>query len=591
MSQRKRLLPDKYADWLFALVVGIGLFFYFYFVIKPVLYYAAQEPVFFFDKLFVRDFLTRPGGMLEYCAALLSQFFYYPLIGSLLLAAMFILFIRLLRATLKKSTGCEPSLLLFIPATMLLIAHGHYKHPLAIDLVFLSALAFMLLFAALKSHLFRILFLPAALPIFYFFAGSGLFFFTLFGIFYEIVQKRQLVLPLIILLLSIVLPVASGSGLFLVRIKDAFTQPAFPHGKITLFLLVLYLTPLFIAFIVVLARKLNISFTLMQKPMWRAAAVVFSLTLFFGLPLLTNKNNQKSFWKFTYYARIGEWYKLLDLCRKPFPASPQVQCLINRALCHTGQLGDRMFRYPQDFGLNSLFLMDDVALSTPLIRSDLYFDLRHFNESKHWAHEAASVTGETCWNLQRLALLYLLYNEKPVARLYLEKLKKTIPLRTWAEQYAHFMKNDVDIKDDPFIGPMLDFVIKRDFLSFVKNPILDLQNLTQENPHNKFAADYLMMSFLLTRQLQKFVEKLEKDKPLPKHYQEALLVYVSQVPDSRVQLRDYRVAPETLQRFQAFQSTLAANQQNRIAAEKALAVNFSDTYWYYLIFHQRGSES
>ncbi|MBN1482712.1 hypothetical protein EH223_12045 [candidate division KSB1 bacterium] len=590
MSLRTQPAKNNRALWLLYCVSGIGLFFYFYYFIEPILYFTAQEPVFFFDKFYFREFTTWPGGLLEYSASLLSQFFYYPWLGSLMMAVIFFLLIVSLRLTIKNTSGMDASFYVLLPATVLLLSHCNYKHPLIIDLVLLATLLFVLLYTLIKSRLLRLAFLLVGMPLFYLFAGSGLLLFALFALFYEIAIRRQIGVALLVVLLSLLLPVVSGSGLFVIRMKHAFTLPAFPHAQPKLLMVFIYLAPLIMAIFLFVAKQ-KISFAPAQKPLWRGAAAVISLTIFFGIPALTFQTNQKSFWKFTYYSRIGEWHKLLDLCRRPFPASPQVECLINRALCHTGQLGEQMFRYPQNYGLNSLFLMDDVALSTPLIRSDLYFDLQHFNESKHWAHEAASVTGETCWNLQRLALIYLMVEKKPAAQLYLEKLKKTIPLQSWARYYAQFLQDDKDLKDDPTVAPLLDNLIKTDFLSFVRNPVLDLQNLVAENPHNKFAADYLMASLLITRQLQKFVAMLEKDNPLPRHYQEALLVYVSQVRDSNVQLRDYRIAPETIQRFRAFQSTLEANQQNRLAAQKALAVNFSDTYWYYLIFHQKVSES
>ena len=83
----------KFQDTAWSLLFTI-IFLSFYFVyfllrIKPELIYQAQEPVFFFDKYFVNELFSYPGGINELISRFLSQFFYYSWTGALLLVLIF----------------------------------------------------------------------------------------------------------------------------------------------------------------------------------------------------------------------------------------------------------------------------------------------------------------------------------------------------------------------------------------------------------------------------------------------------------------------------------------------------------------------
>jgi hypothetical protein len=259
-------------------------------------------------------------------------------------------------------------------------------------------------------------FLLLVTPLYYYLAGSAIQVFLFFIFFFEIVNMRRLVFFFVLVALGLLLPFLSSSGVLLVRMKDAFLYPAFPEFQIQSMELLLYLSVPLLALLLYAGLKTNPDFLTKPKQPWSTIQMVVLVAIFFGTPFLTFNKTKKYFWHITYYARTGAWQKILDLHNRSYPTSPQITALVNRALCHTGQMGDNLFSYPQDFGLEGLFLMDDRQLSTPLIRSDLYFDLGHYNEAKHWAHEAVSVKGETAWILQRLVVVLIMYEQKNAAR-------------------------------------------------------------------------------------------------------------------------------------------------------------------------------
>ena len=66
----------------------IVFFFYTWLKINPVLYFQEQQPAFYSGKTFLNDFLSWPGGLLDYLSAFLAQFYYIPIVGALVVTVI-----------------------------------------------------------------------------------------------------------------------------------------------------------------------------------------------------------------------------------------------------------------------------------------------------------------------------------------------------------------------------------------------------------------------------------------------------------------------------------------------------------------------
>ncbi|MBP5611586.1 MAG: hypothetical protein J6X20_02495, partial [Bacteroidales bacterium] len=81
------------------------------------------------DRLFLAGLTQQQGGLLVYAARYLTQFFYFPLVGALIAAALLSL-LELAVAHLARLQGCW-SLLHFLPSLLLLLAQtttGYYLY-------------------------------------------------------------------------------------------------------------------------------------------------------------------------------------------------------------------------------------------------------------------------------------------------------------------------------------------------------------------------------------------------------------------------------------------------------------------------------
>ena len=106
------------------------------------------------------------------------------------------------------------------------------------------------------------------------------------------------------------------------------------------------------------------------------------------------------------------------------------------------------------------------------------------------------------------------------------------------------------------------------------------------------AIEYLMARYLLTRQLDKFIENLDHLDDLdyseiPRHYEEAILVYTS-LSKKLVNLRGRRISPQSHQRFKGFLETFNRYGGNNQAAFSELAKNYGDSYFFYYTYGVSG---
>jgi hypothetical protein len=260
---------------------------------------------------------------------------------------------------------------------------------------------------------------------------------------------------------------------------------------------------------------------------------------------------------------------------------------LNRALYHTGRLSDEMFSYPQIYGIHGLFLSPEASYSARLQTSDLFFEMGHVNAALRWAHEAISMRGETPWNLLRVAQINLLKHGKAYTQICLNRLTKTLLFRGWAKRYQQDLDSnrisDIKLQRIQSLMPTSDFIVAPD------NPTADLKNLLMNNRRNKMAFEYLMAYYLLARQLGDLADNLYRlrdfDYPtIPRHYQEALLLYMLKIKKRDIDLYGYKISPSFIQRFNDFNLTLRKHRGDKEQARRELMNKHGNTYWYYVLY-------
>ena len=101
-----------------------------------------------------------------------------------------------------------------------------------------------------------------------------------------------------------------------------------------------------------------------------------------------------------------------------------------------------------------------------------------------------------------------------------------------------------------------------------------------------------MAYYLLKGNIVQFVKELTHLKDLgyqemPRHYQEAFLIYILNLKNSNLPiLKEYKIHENIVTRFNHFYSVLKKYKGNKELAKNELFNNYSDTYWYYFLYNK-----
>lgn len=270
---------------------------------------------------------------------------------------------------------------------------------------------------------------------------------------------------------------------------------------------------------------------------------------------------------------------------------------INFALAQRGVLLDEMFRYPQPMGVSVVRLVPDdtgvyVAHS---FNTDVLLELGDVNEAERVACESLSNVGPRTWLLERLVVIDVLKGRSEAARTCLSVLAGDLRHRAWADAVRRELDGDPLLSGRADVQRLRARMLRKDHVGHVANMHPDeemLRYLLAANPHNRMAFDYLMAHYLTTLQDGKVAGNVRYLKDfgytsVPRHCQEAVLLH-AKLAGHGPDLGGFRIGPETIQRFEAFQREVdelgGPGGPDNSKVRDALLTRYGDTYWFYALF-------
>jgi hypothetical protein len=580
----------------------ILLFIYFWKWVNPVLIDFKQQPLFLFDFKFLKDYLVIPGGLAEYLSLFISQFFHFAFLGTFVFILILYLLIIISRKVLSLFFPKDYVFVLqFIPALLLTHLHSHYSYTLKPDIIVIISMLLTLVYNYFidKRNLFKIsLFAVCSVILALLFGGISLILFSLLVILCEIKNKKHKYIQAVIVfvVISSVLPFLVGLYTPYMNVEKAFFDIFVPErnykpGAILYTLFLFY--PVIILSGIILFRKTRVDNLVNEEYRGRirnvtiiqtALPVIFLLlTLIFSL-----RKYDKALIELNYNAEIENWEAVLKAGEMLSPENRLVLFQLNRALYHTDRLTEDLFSYEQLWGQDGLILTRYYNSKILMPISDYYFDLGFIKESLHWAYEALTKYELDPVVLKRIALSNLILGEYIIAKKFLTILSKSVIHRKWSNKYLEYINNKDLIACDPVIQEKRNLMPKHDYYANIYEPEIDLFSLLGENPNNKMAFEYFIANSLLRHDIGNVIENLHyllelNYKKIPRHIEEAILLYVLFKKGESIQLKPYRISDMTVQRFNRYNNILYNKHNNNIeSAQKDLALYFKNTFWYYL---------
>jgi hypothetical protein len=579
---------------LFLLTGGFsGLFFG---MLSHVIYYHEQHQLFLFCKGYFYSYLGLPGGLLNYIAAFVVQFFYFPLLGSVLLASCIALVYLLGAVTGAKISGKPDALQLSLLAPLfLMIQYAAIEFPVSVVIGVLLNQLFVILLLRLPQKIFYFALFPFVW-ILYFLTGCYCLIFISLAITEALSHTNKQTKRWILLFaaFSTALPFF-GSYACAVPLHMAITAglPDTVAAGVLLLLLVLLLLPVLGC---LSQERLVHFFTRRRKNFFSAeeakkgrgkrailVSVFFPLCYLLpasGLFMSNFDSRTRIMLQADQYVKQNNWQGVLQSTGQYDGKNHLATYLNNLALFHTGRMPELMFSCRQDWGKESLFFPWTGNSRESEYGDLVYAGLGYLNEAHRWTFEAMTVFGQTAPILQKL-VAYNIANERPaVARRFINVLRQSLFYRSWADRTEKTIRDSHSL---PYHKVSNDTTHPARFSNFLDiGP--DLLYLCHREPSNRMAFEYLMSYYLLTNQVVKFAENLWRRNAfsypkLPKAYDEALLTYQLGVSQEVFRQLQIDVQPETVKRLKQYYAMIRGKSDHRQLREK-----FGDTYWYYLHF-------
>jgi hypothetical protein len=290
----------------------------------------------------------------------------------------------------------------------------------------------------------------------------------------------------------------------------------------------------------------------------------------------------KALFAVDYYSRQGMWSKVLDTARHS-PPHYLICHAVDRALYHTGRLGDEMFGYYQD--PKALLLTGKEAMWQ---KADACMELGLVNEAQDALAVSMEMYGEKPLLLQRMARVYVVKGDIETAGVYLGALSKVPFWGRQAQEDLTQLRRDPTFPEDPEIQRLRAVRLRQDFVRTADF----LRQLLVENPRNRMAYEYGMAWFLLTKNLAGFAQLFNTypnmvESRIPRHYEEAILL-AKAMNLRTVDLGTRSVSTESRDRFTSFMKVLQPFGRDFAAARKSLGKSFGDSYFYYFFLSGSG---
>lgn len=611
--------------WLLRLPLDAGAFFLLYclylwlFVDPRLIHHSLGVLTAYFsfsfstDWPFLQERFARPGGLVEYAAGFLSQFYSVGWAGALIVtlaAWAMALSTDVLTGVAGVARG---TVVRYVPAIVLLMLHSHYGHPLITVLSLLAGLVCFALYTRWvpESIVKRLPLLLVMCVAAYQVAGArGLLFPSLVTI-YEFAIRRQFLIGGVALIagagtpwlvnhmLGIALSAPDpGPSLF----QDPGLRPEqwpYPLVLCSLFPVIL------LGACLCRAASSDDSgpavppsggrFSWLRRVLgcrWTQTAMALAVA---GAAVWYSIDpDVKTLLQVDYYAQSEQWDQVLEaagrLPREQFNLRANRNILL--ALARTGRLGDEMFRYRQINGVG-LFITreEDRDHGTWFQESRLYLEVGLVNHAERCAYDALGSTGDLPAVLEHLALISIVKDQPGTARILLNALRRNPFYRRTAEEMLGRIEEDPRLDADPRVRHLRSIMSDRDIVDsgFQAEPLL--LALLEKNPKNKAAFEFLMAHYLTTGWPDKVAANLWRLGGLgyattPRHYQEAVVMCMG--PMARGPDGTELAGPEVREEAMRFGEIVRRSSDRETAARDTAAAGLGGTYFSFLTFGYSG---
>ena len=580
---------------LLAVFVLLAIFWLAYFNRYHVLYYQEQMQLFRFSGFYFHSYWIKPGGIAGYAGAFLTQFYFFPWLGAVIIALLLAGIYLLIDSICRRNGKIEYLFAaLFIPVLLLMMVLTYPYFRLSYLMGLMVGLVVFRIYIAFKTPVRYIVGGFLLLAVYLVAAGNALLFFLMVLIF-EMYSSKGLYRYIYLLALAVLtalIPFLAYRFVYTVTLHEAFFALT-PAGLLRPDIVTISAW-LSIPVIYVCWRALSDKMNKWKLAVWKMIAFcIIVVGMCIGSIALTNDRKAEVITGMAFGVQNNNFERAVKLGESyPFSNS-LISYFTNIALAESGQLPYRMFYYDQP-GPAGLFLKWQESYTTVLYIGEAYYRLGLMQEAEHSAFEAmvANPVEHNSQTLRRLVTTSIIVRDTALFNKYIRLFDQTIFYRGWAKRQRQYMVSA--LADSAYVIPETPQAAWcNDFFTNYGKPELILNKILEKNPDHQLAFEYLMAWYMLNKDMNGMKNCMDtyyhrfQYKNIPVHFEEALLVYQVLNPATNILLQ-YPVSEQTQQRFNIY---VQAYQQvrNNPQLVQQLYRQFGKTYWFY--FHFRRPES
>ena len=606
----------KHLQGFLSLLFAIAIALFWAFPYRCALSYQEQYQLFLFTPSYFTERISVPGGLADYVAEFITQFYYVYALGAILLALVFFSLQRLTWVLMRRN-GVSPSWypLSFIPAVALWALMGNENVLLSFAIALLGMEELMLHYIIVRDHsrgwVAPTVYLLIAIPVGYWLMGPVVIGLSLILMSdsqiqsnvsvtniksaqaqspaEEKVHRKPLVTPLGWMLLSVLYFVA------IVWLCGRILQ--YPYyklfGGINYFRypgVIPVMQWVVVALFALLPLVASYLPRLEGKKAMRAKIAQLVVIVLAAVPLLRFSFDRATYEliDYDYLVRTHQWQRIIEKAGKHQASSPMSVSCVNLALAMQGQLCDRLFEFYQN-GAEGLFPTFTRDMTSPLPTAEVFYQLGMVNDAERYTFEAQEAIPNYRKSgrlTRRIAQCEIVNGNYAVAAKYLRMLEHSLFYRQWAKSQERFLYNDVAVKADPEYGRLRDIRIKRHdylFSDQEMDQMLGLLLVDNKKYDNRMAYEYLIAYELLQRDLGRFMRyyplgRFVQFDHIPYAIQQVLIGSWLQRHNT-LQGMPYSVDRQNVDATVAFIRAYMTNRNDPVLNQPPLAYNA----WHYLL--------
>ena len=453
----------KYGNMALSVLVGIGMFLFWYLLYPHALSYQAQYQLFLWTWDYFVERISLPGGLADWLGEFIVQFYYVEWLGALLLALLFVvlqqLTLRLIEIHRDRSrdsvqnNGPVPLIHSLVPVVLLWWLMGDINVLLSLPIAIVLALALACIRLSKPLSWVDAILLPIA----YWLIGPAIWLYAI------------------------------------IRVIQLGWKHLWSAGWLLAVQLMVY------------------AWLLPQWPLQQAMTGLNYYRIPLHYPQLSGYDKDMyELIRMDYLVRNERWDDIVKRAGEYQVRTPFWSNCVNLALSQKRLLADRMFDFYQS-GEDALVMPRTRDLTSMLPSAEAFWRLGMVNSAQRYMFD----TQESILNgrksgrcTKRIAECMIVNGHYQTAQKQLDLLKKSLFYRKWAREAEAMMKDENQINTHPVYGHLRKLRYKENFLYSYEEIEKMFGLLLMNNTEKKMALDYFLGQLLLKGDIKGFQQYL-----------------------------------------------------------------------------------